>query len=136
MSDPGTTLRVRYAETDQMGVAYHGALLPWFEMGRTDWLKQSGLSYRQIEETFGIHLAVVEASLKYTRRIGYDDEITVITEPDDLGPAKISFQYTLQRDGQTVATGFSRHACVDQDGRPVRWPEELRARLEPLIRTP
>ncbi|MGE4159021.1 MAG: acyl-CoA thioesterase [Planctomycetota bacterium] len=121
-------IRVRYAETDQMGVAYHGAILPWFEIARTDWLRHTGMSYQKMEEVFSIHFAVVEASFKYIQRIYYDDLIEARANLSELGAVQLCFSYELEcvNRGGLCVTGFSRHACVDKEGRPVRIPDEIK----------
>lgn len=125
-SETFSQIRVRYAETDQMGVAYHGAILPWFEIARTDFLRQTGMSYRQMEESCSIHFAVVEAAFHYIRRIHYDDLLVARARLSGLGTVELSFTYELMRDKEVCVTGSSRHACVSSNGRPVRIPEAIR----------
>ncbi len=123
-------LRVRYAETDQMGLAWHGNYLAWFEVGRTDLLRQSGLTYREIERQ-GLKLPVIAAEARYLRPALYDDEIEVDTEVGQLEGARVRFLYRVRRAGEEppLATGATEHALVDGTGRPRRLPEDLRRRL-------
>ena len=123
-------LRVRYAETDQMGLAWHGNYLAWFEVGRTDLLRQTGLTYREIEQQ-GLKLPVIAAEARYLRPARYDDELEVDTEVGSLEGARVRFLYRVRRTGEEtpLATGATEHALVDGAGRPRRLPEDLRRRL-------
>jgi acyl-CoA thioester hydrolase len=125
-----STLRVRYAETDQMGVAWHGQYFAWFEVGRTDLLRQLGCTYRELEES-GLRLPVIEASARYLQPARYDDLLQIRTRLNRLGGARIVFDYEVHREGNDspLATGSTAHAAVDRDGRPRRLPEDLRRRL-------
>ena len=125
-----STLRVRYAETDQMGVAWHGEYLAWFEVGRTDLLRNLGLTYRELEEQ-GLHLPVIEAQVRYLRPALYDDLLEIRTAISHLSGARVSFAYEVLREEGTVslAQGTTSHAAVDREGRPRRLPDELRRRL-------
>ncbi|HLA79950.1 MAG TPA: thioesterase family protein [Vicinamibacteria bacterium] len=125
-----STLRVRYAETDQMGVAWHGEYLAWFEVARTDLLRNLGLSYRELEEQ-GLRLPVIEAQVRYLRPARYDDLLEIRTAISHLSGARVSFAYDVLRQEGTVplAHGTTSHAAVDREGRPRRLPEELRRRL-------
>jgi acyl-CoA thioester hydrolase len=129
--ESSSRIRVRYAETDQMGVAWHGNYLAWFEVGRTDLLRGVGLSYRELEAQ-GLRLPVVEASARFTRPARYDDVLEIRTRLAALGGARLSFEYEVVRDGtqETLATGSTTHASVDAEGRPRRLPAELRSRLQ------
>ena len=122
-----STIRVRYAETDQMGFAWHGEYLAWFEVGRTDWLRARGLSYRALEEE-GLRLPVIEAQVRYMKPARYDDELSITTRVAAFAGARVEFQYEVRRaDVPTpLATGSTVHAAVDPSGRPRRFPEELR----------
>jgi acyl-CoA thioester hydrolase len=123
-----STLRVRYAETDQMGVAWHGNYLAWFEVGRTDLLRAHGLTYRELEHE-GLRLPVIEARARYLKPARYDDVLEVHTRLEALGRARVRFLYEVQRAGEVLATGATEHAAVDPLGRPRRLPDELRRRL-------
>lgn len=125
-----STLRVRYAETDQMGVAWHGEYLVWFEVGRTDLLRNLGLTYRELEAQ-GLHLPVIEVQVRYLRPARYDDILEIRTALGHLSGARVSFAYEVLREEGTVslAQGTTSHAAVDREGRPRRLPDELRRRL-------
>ncbi len=120
-------LRVRYAETDQMGVVYHAHYLVWFEVARTDLLRQFGWTYREMEET-GVRLPVIEANCTYLRPALYDDEIEVRAAVRLLSPVRLEFTYevVLTKDGTTAAVGTTRHAALTLAGRPCRLPDRVR----------
>lgn len=122
-----STLRVRYAETDRMGVVYHANYLVWFEVGRTDLLRGLGWTYREMEES-GVMLPVIEAHCEYRRPARYDDEIEVRTTGRLLSPVRLEFTYdvVLARDGTTAVVGMTRHAALGMDGRPCRLPDRIR----------
>ncbi len=121
-------LRVSYAETDQMGMVYYANYLVYFERGRTEWLRASGLAYRDLEEK-GIFFPVIEASLKYTAPARYDDVIKVVTSVSDVGQASIEFSYEIFLKNKLITTGKTRHPLVNRDFRPRRFPEELKEML-------
>jgi acyl-CoA thioester hydrolase len=120
-------LRVRYAETDQMGVVYYANYLVWFEVGRTDLLRAAGWTYRDMEVD-GFSLPVVEAHCAYRRPAKYDDEIEVRTTGAMLSPVRVQFTYEIVRvgDAATLATGTTVHATLDRAGRPCRLPDRVR----------
>ena len=118
----GHRIRVRYAETDRMGVVYYANYFVWMEVGRVESLRQKGLVYKDLEDQ-GIHLPVVETGCKYKTQVCYDDEIDVIVRIDSVGRASIVFSYSFVRDGDEVAAGFSRHAFVNRQGHPIPVPE-------------
>ena len=122
-----STLRVRYAETDKMGVVYYANYLVWFEVARADLLRSLGWSYREMEIA-GISLPVIEAHCQYLRPARYDDEIDVKTEGRMLSPVRMEFQYqVIRKTDQTVAAeGRTVHAAVDAAGKPCRLPERVR----------
>jgi acyl-CoA thioester hydrolase len=111
-----TTLRVRYAETDQMAVVYYANYINWFEVGRTEMLRQMGLTYRQMEED-GMVLPVVEVKCRYKHPARYDDEITIRTWVVQLRASFLRFQYEVVRksDGRLLAEGESVHVVVGRD---------------------
>ena len=125
-----TTVRVRYAETDQMGIAWHGEYLAWFEVGRTDLLRGCGCTYRELEAE-GLRLPVIEVQARYLRPALYDDVLEIRTRLTDIGGARVSFEYEVRREGTDgpLATGSTSHAAIDLRGRPRRLPEDLRRRL-------
>jgi acyl-CoA thioester hydrolase len=120
-------LRVRYSETDQMGIVYYANYLVWFEVARTDLLRQFGWTYREMEAT-GVLLPVIEAHCTYQRPARYDDEIEVRAAVRVLSPVRLEFTYevVLTSDGTIAATGTTRHAAMTGDGRPCRLPARIR----------
>lgn len=128
---PGAVdIRVRYAETDKMGVVYHANYFMWFEIGRCELLRTVGRSYRDLEAT-GIGLPVIEAHCEYRSPARYDDELQVKTTAKMLSPARVEFVYEISRpsDGTVNAIGRTVHAAVDTTGRPCRLPEYIQALL-------
>ena len=121
MIESRAQITVRYAETDMMGVVYHGSYLPWFEVGRTTLLKELGLAYRQLEAD-GYRLPVLEVAAKYFRPALYDDTITIVTTLREKPLLRIRLEYEVRRGDELLATGFSVHAFIDHAGRPVRPP--------------
>jgi acyl-CoA thioester hydrolase len=124
-------VRVRYAETDQMGVVYYANYLVWFEVGRTDLLRERGWSYREMEGE-GFALPVVEAVCQYRRPALYDDELEVQTTGVLLSPVRVRFDYRVVRpaDAATVAEGHTVHASLDRSGKPIRLPARARQAFE------
>lgn len=129
MSTPSctSTLRVRYAETDKMGVAYYANYFVWFEVGRADLLRSLGWTYREMEHA-GVSLPVIEAHCEYRRSALYDDELEVRTEGRMLSPVRMEFTYQVWRHADAVlaASGRTVHAALDPAGRPCRLPERIR----------
>lgn len=123
---------VRYAETDMMGVVYHGSYLPWFEIGRTNLLKEHGLAYRQLEAQ-GYRLPVLEVSAKYLRPALYDDVLTIVTTLRERPLLRIRLEYEIHRGGELLATGATVHAFIDRTGRPVRPPPSFAERMAGLF---
>lgn len=126
-----SSVRVRYAETDQMGVVYYANYLVWFEVGRTDWLRDAGWTYRLMEEEEGVGLPVIEAHCAYKQPARYDDEIEIRTRGRLLSPVRLAFDYEVVRalDELVVATGTTVHAAVDRSGRPMRLPPRVKELL-------
>ena len=122
-----TRVRVRYAETDRMGVVYYANYLVWFEVGRADWLRQTGWTYREMERD-GISLPVIEARCEYRQPARYDDEIDIATKGTLVTPVRVRFEYELTRAGDdaAIAGGHTVHAAVDTNGRPRRLPSRVR----------
>lgn len=117
-------LRVRYAETDQMGVVYHAEYLVWCEIGRTDLIRQSGISYAELEKQ-GVVLAVAEASLRYHASARYDDLITVETSLDEVRSRRLTFRYLISRGGsapQRLVTASTALIALDAAGKPRTLP--------------
>ena len=121
-------VRVRYAETDKMGVVYHANYFVWFEVGRTDLLRRSGGSYRDLEAE-GVSLPVIEAHCEYRQPARYDDELEVRATGTLLSPVRVEFTYEIVRlpDATQLVTGRTVHAALDRDGRPCRLPVRIRA---------
>ena len=111
------TVRVRYAETDRMGVVYYANYFIWFEVGRTDLLRESGWSYREMEVD-GFSLPVIDAQCAYRESAKYDDEIEVRTIGEMLSPVRVKFSYEVVRpaDAAVLATGTTVHATLDRTG--------------------
>lgn len=120
-------IRVRYAETDKMGVVYYANYLVWFEVGRADLLRSLGWTYREMELA-GVSLPVIEAHCTYQRPARYDDEIEIRTAGRLLSPVRMEFEYEVIRteDQAVAATGKTVHAALDSSGRPCRLPERVR----------
>jgi acyl-CoA thioester hydrolase len=121
-----TSYRVIYGDTDQMGVVYYANYLRWFERGRSEWLRQIGLPYATIEQQ-GFHFPVSEVSCRYSQPAHYDDVVRIETELVELGRASFSFNYQISREADRciLATGSTKHACVDHSGRVARIPKIL-----------
>jgi acyl-CoA thioester hydrolase len=127
-------VRVRYAETDQMGVVYHGNYAQYFEMGRVEWLRNLGVSYRSMEEE-GIMLPVVSLTMNYKKPARYDDLLTVRTIFKKQESVKIEFDYEiLNEGGELLTTGNSILVFVNmKTGRPSLPPEYILEKLKPLV---
>ena len=118
-----TSLRVRFAETDQMGIAHHSAYVAWFEVGRVEWLRDQGLSYRVMEDE-GVSLAVSALEIDYRSAVRFDDEIEVRTELLEGRSRRFAFAYrvSVPATGVLAARGETVHTPVDADGRAIRLP--------------
>ena len=123
-------IRVRYAETDQMGIAHHAEYFAWFEVGRTDLLRGRGLTYRELEQD-GVRLPVIETHAQFRRPAYYDDLLEIRTRLVAISGVRVSFEYEVFRSGspELLAAGSTSHAAVGHDGRPRRLPPELRRSL-------
>ncbi|MDP6633891.1 MAG: thioesterase family protein [Phycisphaerae bacterium] len=120
-----TKLRVRYSETDQMGTFYNSRALEWFEVGRTDWLRKAGIPYAEME-TRGALLPLVEAHVEYHGRARYDDELEIVTNAHMAGKARMRFEIAIAHiTGERVASGYTVHAIVNGEGKPIRPPAWL-----------
>ena len=129
------TVAVRYAETDMMGVAYHGSYLPWFELGRTALLKEQGLPYRELEAA-GYFLPVVEMAAHFLRPAHYDDTLEVITSLREKPVARIRLDYDVRCGADLIATGHTVHAFIDRAGRATRPPANFTTRMATLFPRP
>ncbi len=118
-------IRVRYQETDAMGLLHHANYLTYFELGRTEMLRAAGATYKQIEEQ-GLFLVVSEITCRYLRPAEYDDLLTLRTTVVSARGARIQHEYQLFRGAERLATGRSTVACVDKQGNVKRLPDWLR----------
>ena len=118
-------VRVRYGETDQMGVVYHPNYLLYFETGRTELMRSAGVTYAEMEKA-GVYLVVTEASCKYRAAAKYDQELRIVTRVDQVGKATIRFSYrVVGPDDALLAEGHTELASVNQSKSPVRLPKEV-----------
>jgi acyl-CoA thioester hydrolase len=127
-----TIHRVRYSETDAMGVVYYANYLAFFEVGRVEYLRAANADYRGIEEG-GAVAAVTRADCRYRSSARFDDELAIYTRVAVMGRATMRFEYEIRRepDGTLLAEGFTEHACLDRRTlRPVRLPDRVRAAIE------
>jgi acyl-CoA thioester hydrolase len=119
-----TTLRVRYAETDQMGVVYYANYFIWMELGRVEYCRAIGFRYRDMEEQDGILLAVIDARCRYRRPARYDDEVTVRTQVSSASRRGVEFTYEMLVREEPVASGSTKHMFLGRDFRPASLPEK------------
>ena len=119
--------RVRYGETDQMGVVYHANYLSFFEIARTELIRLRGVAYSSLEEG-GLRLMVTEAAMQYHSPGRYDDVLAITARLSESGPARVRFDYEVRRDGEdeVLVTGHTVLASIAEEGRPCRMPTELR----------
>lgn len=133
-----TKITVRYAETDQMGIAHHSNYAVWFEQARTEMILQAGgLHYKDMEE-MGILLPLLELDCKFRIPALYEDELTIRTAITELAPARITFRYLVYKDGieKPICSGFTQQAFVGKDLRPMRLNKrfpEIYALLESMV---
>lgn len=121
-----TRLRVRYAETDQMGIVYYSNYLVWMEVGRVDFCKSCGFNYRDMEREDGILLAVAECHCRYLAPARFDDEVIVKTWIEQAHPRMVTFAYEMRRAGEDrkLASGYTRHLIIDRHFQRTRLPEK------------
>jgi acyl-CoA thioester hydrolase len=135
-----TQLKVRYSETDQMGIVHHSQYVNWFEVGRTDYIKELGLTYREIEEA-GFYLPVIGVQVAYSTPAKYDDLITIETSLHSYNGVRLSFKYDAHRevDGAHIAEGITEHCWTTTAMQPVKmqrkWPELHKLLLEAFTGT-
>lgn len=133
-----TEIRVRYAESDQMGVAYHANYLIWCEVGRTDLIRQLGMTYAQMERD-GVLLAVADAHLRFHASARYDDLVRIVTRCTGVRSRMVTFTYELLRvrpdggDGDRLATATTTLVSIDREGRPITLPPHIRALLDQAL---
>jgi acyl-CoA thioester hydrolase len=123
-----TSVRVRYAETDQMGVVYYANYMIWFEIGRVETFRQMGFSYKEMEEVDDSYVVVAEASCRYRRPAFYDDQILIRTRVSEARSRTLRFAYEICREptGELLATGETLHVICDSQNRPKSLPEKYR----------
>ena len=133
MNDPVTpagghrhVIRVRYAESDQMGVAHHAAYVVWLEEARIAWLRAHGHDYRALEAS-GILMPVIDLQVKYRRSLRFDDEIEMTTRIAAYGPSRVTFSTVIACAGKDCAEGTVTVAAMSREGRPTRLPAALAA---------
>jgi acyl-CoA thioester hydrolase len=131
MLDYKTTIRVIYGDTDNMGQAYHGNYFRWFEIGRNEMFRSLGLTYKMVEER-GIYLPVAEAHCKYCVAAQYDDVLVIETKLDTQIKGALKFEYEIfsERDQTLIAKGYTKHACLNGDGKVVRPPDFIKDVIE------
>jgi len=128
-----TTIRIRYKDTDRMGVVYYGNYLTFFEVGRTELMRSLGIPNSALEAR-GFTLPVVDAAATYRGNVGYDDIITVRTTISEATRVRIRFDYqVLDESGRLLVTGHTLHACLDSSMKPARVPDDVRAAIESPI---
>jgi acyl-CoA thioester hydrolase len=128
-------LRVRYSETDQMGIVYHANYLVWCEIGRTELMRQLGYAYADLERS-GVKLAVAEAALRYGQAARYDDPILVVTRLDAAQSRSVTFRYEIFREDadrpRLLASGMTKLIAIDDGGTTRRLPPDLLERFREL----
>ena len=126
-----TRLRVRYAETDQMGVVYHSNYIIWFEVGRVEMLRQLGFTYREMEKQDATHIAVVDVRCRFKAPALYDDSIVVRTCLLNVRDSMLHFGYEIEResDGTLLAEGETVHLVVDAEFKRMTLPDKYRQRF-------
>ncbi len=133
MSTPShtTTIRVRYGETDRMNTIYNARVLEWYEVARTEHLRELGMSYADIEER-GIYFPVIEAKVSFSGPATYDDRLQMESRMSRPSRLRVRFDIDIshKNDGAPVANGYSVHGVADADGRPARPPKWLNEILE------
>lgn len=127
-----TTIRVRYAETDQMKVAHHAAYFVWFELARSVICRERGIDYGALEEA-GLFLPIVEARCRYRSPARYDDEITIRAHVQELKRSTMRIAYVVKRNDTVIAEGETLQALVAKDGRPRAFPAYIANRLKSTI---
>lgn len=121
-------LRVRFCETDLMGIVHHGSYLIYFEAGRVEWLRRRGVTYADWASR-GIHLPVVEAHVNYRTPSHFDDLLVVETTLAELRAVSMKYTYTIRRGDTTIADGWTRLGCIDHRHKIFRLTDEMRAIL-------
>ena len=130
-----TTIRVRYVETDQMGVVYHSNFIIWFEVGRVELLRQLGFEYRDMELVDDCHIAVVDVRVRYKAPARYDDQVLVRTRLKNVRDSLLHFTYEVTRatDGTLLAEGETTHLVVDKNMERKALPEKYQAAFKKAV---
>lgn len=130
-----TTIRVRYAETDQMGVVYYGNFFVWFEIGRVEFMREQGFEYHELEKNDGCYIAVIDAHCRYKAPAHYDEEIAIRTSLDFFRGSMMRFKYALVRkgDGALLAEGETTHMVTDAQMQVCPLPERYAAAFRALV---
>jgi len=125
-----TSLRVRYSETDRMGIVYHAHYVVWFEIGRTEYCREAGFPYRRMEES-GLLILVTGLECRFRAPARYDDDIRIVSRLSELASRGLAFEYEIRSDeDRLLAEGETRHVFADASGRPRRAPEEIVSALD------
>lgn len=126
-----TTIRVRYEETDRMGVVYYGKYFVWFEVARTEHFRKLGLTYSELEKS-GLRIMVVDARCTYKNPVTYDDLIDIETRISQVKNTSMVFTYELYNEGKLVAKGETGHVFTNEKGKPVKIPSSIKNSLSVL----
>ena len=128
-----TYICVRYSEVDRMGLVYHVNYLEYFELARSDWVRDFWRPYKDIEDE-GYALVVIEANITYFRSALYDDRLKIEVSPTDWGKSRIKFEYAIYRDKETepLCIGSTSHCFIGRNGKVTRIPEQLKTKLDKL----
>ncbi|MCX7829647.1 MAG: acyl-CoA thioesterase [Acidobacteria bacterium] len=126
MDEVLSEIRVRYVETDQMGIVHHSVYFHWMEVGRTEFLRKRGFPYSKMEEE-GVRMPLIEAWANYISSAKYDDEIIIKTKLTESSPIRFSFSYEIIRksDGKLIARGITKHIATDCQNKPKRVSKEI-----------
>lgn len=130
-------IRVRYSETDRMGIVYHANYIVWFEIGRTEFCRAAGMPYRQMEDS-GILILVTGVDCRYRQPARYDDAVVIRTRMGEVGSRGLSFFYDVLRrsDGQRLAEGSTRHLFANAESRPITIPDPIREKFAAFVGEP
>ena len=129
MTSHASNIRVRYAETDQMGVVYYANYLVWMEVARVEYCKSIGFRYKDMELDDGIYLAVAESHCRYLSPARFDEDVTVLTTVSVANRRLVTFDYEMSCDGRRLAVGQTKHIFLNRELKPVTLP----AKYKPLF---